>query len=230
MKIAYTVGDPAGIGLEIYKKSLDAAARLGIELILVDDLEALEKFKTTKPGPSAPAGEHAYQTLKRAHTLALSGEVKAIITGPVAKGSLNMAGYNYSGQTEVLAALNNLKNSDIEMIFIYRDFRTLLATRHIAIKDVPDAFIARFASALENGIKAMQDLFAITAPRIAVAGLNPHAGEGGLFGDEETKLESVLNTLREKYPQAHISDFMSADSLFAKAAQSLRAQPPSLRA
>jgi 4-hydroxythreonine-4-phosphate dehydrogenase len=133
-----------------------------------------------------------------------------------------MAGYKFSGQTEVLAALNNLKNSDIEMIFIYKNFCTLLATRHIAIKDVPEAFLKRFATALEHGVTAMQDLFAIKNPRIAVAGLNPHAGEGGLFGDEETKLEPVLNSLRQKYPQTHISDFMSADSLFAKAAQSLR--------
>lgn len=221
MKIAYTAGDPAGIGYEIFNKSRsqELALKLGIELILVDDLGELAKFKTSKPGPSAAAGEHAYQTLAKAHQMALKGEVKAIITGPVAKGSLHMAGYKFSGQTEVLAHLNNLKSSDIEMIFVYKNFRTLLTTRHIAISEVPAAFIKRSAQAIEHAIAATTQLFKIKSPRIALAGLNPHAGEGGLFGKEEEQLADMLKEMRNKYKQATISDYMSADSLFAQAAQ-----------
>ncbi len=221
MKIAYTAGDPAGIGYEIFNKSRsqELALKLGIELILVDDLGELAKFKTSKPGPSAAAGEHAYQTLAKAHQMAVKGEVKAIITGPVAKGSLHMAGYQFSGQTEVLAHLNNLKSSDIEMIFVYKNFRTLLTTRHIAISEVPAAFIKRSAQAIEHAIAATTQLFKIKSPRIALAGLNPHAGEGGLFGKEEEQLAEMLEEMRNKYKQATISDYMSADSLFAQAAQ-----------
>jgi len=223
MKIAYTAGDPAGIGYEIYAKSkaqkLDQ--QLGIELILVDDEKELSKFSALKPGPSAAAGTHAYKTLERAHQMALTKEVQAIITGPVAKGSLNMAGYKFSGQTEVLAHLNGLKSSDIEMIFVYKDFRTLLTTRHIAISQVPAAFASRSESAIEHAISACTDLFKIPQPRIALAGLNPHAGEGGLFGDEETSLQPMLAQLRARHPETKISDYMSADALFAQAAQSL---------
>ncbi len=223
MRIAYTAGDPAGIGYEIFNKTISHGLdrNLGIELILVDDLEELKKFSKLKPGPSAAAGKHAYQTLKQAHKMALSNEVEAIITGPVAKGSLNMAGYKFSGQTEVLAHLNGLSNNDIEMIFIYKEFRTLLATRHIAITEVPSKFLKRAPSAIEHAVTAMQDLFDIKNPRVGLAGLNPHAGEGGLFGNEENQLASTLEDLRKKYPQAQISDFMSADSFLAKAAQNI---------
>ena len=223
MKVAYTAGDPAGIGLEIYKKSQIAAAELGIELLLVDDISALEKIKAsqTLAGPSVAAGKHAYQSLKRAHQLALAKEVQAIITGPVAKSSLNMAGYKFNGQTEVLAHLNNLSSNDIEMIFIYKNFCTLLVTRHIAIKDAADLFSSRLSDAIEHGILAMKDLFKIENPRLGLAGLNPHAGETALFGDEEIKLKPTLIKLRDKYPQASISEFLSADALFAQAAQNL---------
>lgn len=223
MKVAYTAGDPAGIGLEIYKKSQIAAAELGIELLLVDDISALEKIKAsqTLAGPSVAAGKHAYQSLKRAHQLALAKEVQAIITGPVAKSSLNMAGYKFNGQTEVLAHLNNLSSNDIEMIFIYKNFCTLLVTRHIAIKDAADLFSSRLSDAIEHGILAMKDLFKIENPRLGLAGLNPHAGETALFGDEEIKLKPTLIKLRNKYPQASISEFLSADALFAQAAQNL---------
>ncbi len=223
MKLAYTTGDPSGIGLEIYHKvkNLNHEKTLGIELVLVDDLRELEAARQFQAGPSARSGEHAYQSLKAAHELALSKKVSGIITGPVSKGSLNLAGYKFNGQTEVLAHLNGLKNSDLEMIFIYGNFRTLLASRHIAIKDVPAAYIKNIKNAIEHGIHALFDLYQIPNPRIAVAGLNPHAGEGGLFGDEERLIAKDLASLREKYPQVSISDPLSADSMFAQAAQSM---------
>ncbi len=223
MRIAYTAGDPAGIGYEIFNKTKSQGLdlKLGLELLLIDDLDELAKFAKQKPGPSAAAGEHAYKTLRQAHKMALNNEVAAIITGPVAKGSLNMAGYKFSGQTEVLAELNGLSSSDIEMIFIYKEFRTLLATRHIAISEVPFKFLQRAPSAIKHAITAMQDLFSIKNPRVGLAGLNPHAGEGGLFGEEENQLSCTLEDLRNEYPHAQISDFMSADSFLAKAAQNI---------
>ncbi len=224
LKIAYSAGDPAAIGFEIFQKvqaQLKISNPLNIDLILVDDLESLTHIASLGHKPSALAGEHVYQSLKKAHHLALNSEVSFIITGPVSKNSLQLAGYPYSGQTEVLASLNQIPSSQVEMIFVYKDFRILLGTRHLPLREVPQAFMDRCSPAIEHAIQAAENLFKIKNPRIAVAGLNPHAGENGLLGLEEIELNKSIELVQAKYPQNLISKPLSADSLFAKAAQAV---------
>lgn len=226
LKLGFTLGDLAGIGPEIFVKfsqELESKEyRNSLEIILIDDLLNLElKKNSVKKGKASElSGKHAIATLKKANALALSGEIDYLITGPVAKESLLLAGDESSGQTEFLAKENGLKKEEVEMLFICDDFRTVLATRHIAIKDVANEFINKFSSTVKNSHKAMKNIFNIDKPKIAISGLNPHCGENGLIGKEEhVFLKHAIAELKEELELVTITEPLAADSLFAQAGQ-----------
>jgi 4-hydroxy-L-threonine phosphate dehydrogenase PdxA len=220
LKLGYTYGDLGGVGPEIFHKFLRANQdRQDIQIRLIDDLVNYDEAKFTSHKADAYSGEHAYRVLLKADELLKSGELDYLITGPVAKESLWLAGIQCSGQTELLAKINNKTREDIEMFFVYKDFRVLLATRHVPIVDVPQLLNERLATVLEHGFTALTELFNIKNPRIAVAGLNPHAGENGIIGLEETKF------IRPMIASSKHSDCIHgpfpADTLFARAVQKL---------
>ena len=134
--------------------------------------------------------------MKLADQLCREGKVDYLITGPVAKESLWLAGIQVSGQTELLAKFNELSREEIEMFFVLDEFRTVLATRHIPIKDVPEVLEQRLKYVLKNSVSALKNIFNIANPSIAVAGLNPHAGENGIIGLEE-KIFILWNLIRK---------------------------------
>ena len=153
------------------------------------------------PGePSELGARLAKSSLEWATQLALLGEVSAMVTAPVAKAQLMRVGFDFPGQTEFLAAACNLEPDDAVMMLAGPSLRTVPLTIHVALADVPALvttdLIVRKARIVA---RALRRDFGITAPRLAVAGLNPHAGEGGQFGDEERRvIEPAIAALRDQ--------------------------------
>jgi 4-hydroxythreonine-4-phosphate dehydrogenase len=136
--------------------------------------------------PSVLGGKSAYECIVKAVDYAISNEVDAIVTAPISKESLNMAGYNYPGHTELLAELTGSK--DYRMMLVARHLRVAHVTTHVSLKHALDLIKKEnILNTIKIVNRSLMDLFGINQPKIAVSGLNPHAGEGGLFGDEEIK-------------------------------------------
>ena len=132
---------------------------------------------------SALCGRAAYEYIERGVRLALAREIDAIVTGPINKEALAAAGLKHSGHTEILAELTGTKA--YAMLLMGRELRVIHVTTHVALRRVPELVTReRVLRTIRLGHEAMRRL-GLAAPRIAVCGLNPHAGEGGLFGDEE---------------------------------------------
>ena len=132
---------------------------------------------------SAVCGRAAYEYIERGVRLAQEGAIGGIVTGPINKEALAAAGVRHSGHTEILADLTGTKA--YAMLLMGRELRVIHVTTHVALRRVPDLVTReRVARTIRLGHQAMRDL-GLDHPRIAVCGLNPHAGENGLFGDEE---------------------------------------------
>lgn len=235
-KIAITLGDPNGISPEITIKALNFLDLPKEKVILIANKNILdyykEKFdlylekdyeiieipyekKDIKLGEETQeAGEFAFCALRKACDLAQEGKIEAIVTAPTSKHSMQMAGHNYSGQTEVLEQYLANKNQKAEMLFICGKFSVLLLTRHIALKDIPflvtKEMIIEKITTLTNSFKTQ---LGKNNPKLAICALNPHAGENGMFGDEEiTQIIPAIEELREN--GINIDGPFPADTLF----------------
>ncbi len=163
--------------------------------------------------PDASSGRAVVEYVKKAVELTMKGEAAAIVTAPISKEMMNAAGHHYAGHTELLAYLTDTR--DYGMMFVGGGLRVILVTIHVALKDVPRQITtAAVLKTLRLAHKAMRS-FGIENPHIGVAALNPHAGEGKLFGTEEwdTILPAVIKA-REEGIRA--SDPVPADTLFFK--------------
>ena len=162
------------------------------------------------PAPDPAAGRLSALAVETAANLALEGKVDAIVTGPVHKASLHAAGYRYPGLTEFLAHLAG--DVDVAMMLAADALRVVLVTTHIALRDVPRAVtVERMVRAGRITADALRRWWGITAPRLAVCALNPHAGEGGLFGDEDDRvLRPAAEALGAEGP-------LPADTVFVRA-------------
>jgi 4-hydroxythreonine-4-phosphate dehydrogenase len=138
-----------------------------------------------QPGKvSSEAGRAQARYVKEAVRLALEGTIAGIVTAPINKEAINLAGYSYPGHTEMLADLTGAK--EVGMMIVGGPLRFMFTTIHVALKDVSGLLTPeRVERAIRLCHRGLTDLFGIKRPRIAVAALNPHAGEGGLFGTEE---------------------------------------------
>jgi 4-hydroxythreonine-4-phosphate dehydrogenase len=147
-------------------------------------LQAAPEGEPTTPGVlSADGGRLAFRAVERGVRLAQAGRIGAIVTAPLNKEALNKAGFHYAGHTEMLAELTGVKGS--VMLLAHGNMRVSHVTTHCALEEVPRrATPARIRLVIELTHAALRDL-GIERPRIAVAALNPHAGEGGLFGRQD---------------------------------------------
>jgi 4-hydroxythreonine-4-phosphate dehydrogenase len=180
-RIALTVGDPAGIGPEIAAK---AAADARVLAVCEPVLFGPPGGASFRPGElSAEAGRAAYEIIVRAVEAARSGEVDAIATAPANKKAFRLAGLPWTGHTDLLAHLTGAPH--VAMMFHSDVLRVVLATVHIPLSAVPGAISRESMEATIRLVARELPRFGIARPRIAVAGLNPHAGEHGLFGAEE---------------------------------------------
>ncbi|MEK6612674.1 MAG: 4-hydroxythreonine-4-phosphate dehydrogenase PdxA [Gemmatimonadota bacterium] len=214
-RLAITLGDPRGIGAEIVRKALaDPRVAGACRWVVVGpsglECAADEVIGEWHPRQSAAnAGRLAGKAIERAVAMARSGDVAGIVTAPIDKHALLAGGYDYPGHTEMLAALTGC---DVAMMLSSDRLRVVLATTHVALRDVPalltGELIARVARVTRDGLRAA---FGIAEPRIALCALNPHAGDGGRFGRED---EAVLA------PAARASGLLGpfpADTVFVRA-------------
>ncbi len=183
-RVAITVGDPAGIGPEI---ACAAAASDAVRAVCTPVVfgphsdEALAAF--ARGEVSAAAGRSAYDTLVSAVEAVQRGEVDAIATAPVNKEAFAAAGIPWKGHTDLLGHLTG--TPDVAMMFYSEPLRVVLATIHVPLREVPALLTTAGLVALITLTHRSLPLFGYASPRIAVAGLNPHAGEHGLMGDED---------------------------------------------
>ena len=157
---------------------------------------------------TAQAGEFSFQALKKACDL----KGRAIVTAPVAKNALHLAGHNFNGQTEILQKYLAHDGQLAEMLFVAGNFRVLLLTRHCALKDVKltkDMVIEKVTNLREFFVEKL----GIKEPKFALCGFNPHSGEDGILGTEEIEiLRPAVEILRGR--GIDITDPLPADTLF----------------
>ena len=183
-RIGITCGDPAGIGPEIAARAADDPRVRAVCSALVYGPPSAERFDVGRV--SAAAGRAAYDTLVRAVGDALEGRIDGIATAPVSKAAFAAAGLPWKGHTDLLGHLTN--SPFVAMMFESQALRVVLATVHVALRDVP-ALLTPELLARTIDITAWElPRFGVTRPRLALAGLNPHAGEQGLMGHEDEEI------------------------------------------
>lgn len=224
VRLAVTLGDPRGIGPEVVRAAL--ARGVEAEITLVGAREQLAEISAGTPSEvgswkprrgavgarSAEAGLLAGRGVERAAALALAGEVDAIVTAPVEKHALHLAGFLWPGHTEWLAHLAG--GVDVAMMLASDRLRVVLVTTHVPFRDVPLLLttdkIVRTGEVTRRGLV---EWFGLAAPRLALCALNPHAGEQGLFGDEEARVLAPAAAL------LGAAGPLPADTVFVRAMQ-----------
>src|SRR3979411_2179505 len=217
--IGITLGDPAGIGPEIVQAALDSKT-----LPVSAEYRVIGKYPECEPGkPSPETARAAAAALEEAATLALRGELAAVVTGPVHKARMYEVGFKFPGQTEFFAERCGVKN--FAMLLTGGEMTVALVTTHIPLNKVPRALkqseIVRIGLLLVDFLRCRSN----EPPRIAVAGLNPHAGESGKIGREEieiiapavAELNSQLSALNPQ--RAAFSGPHSPDTVFHRATE-----------
>ena len=209
-RIGITAGDPAGIGPEIARKAMTDSRVIA----------ACEPFYYGSEQPFAPgvlsadAGQAAYETIVRAVRDAQAGGIHGIATAPINKEALALAGLPWRGHTEMLASLTNTSN--VAMMFWSDTLRVVLATIHIPLANVPAALTIESVSGIIELTNRELPRFGIARPRLALAGLNPHAGEHAILGTEETDvLEPAV--ARSAKGGVDISGPFPGDTIFLRA-------------
>jgi 4-hydroxythreonine-4-phosphate dehydrogenase len=241
--IAISLGDPAGIGPEVVARAL--AERPDANVVVFGDegilaraakvagvatpsgasiraVTALGPGEVTPGQPNDVSGRAQLAYLTAATAAALAGEVAALVTAPISKAWIARAGFAFPGHTEYLAARAEVR--EFAMMLAGPSLRVTVATTHIPLRDVPRLLtVDGIASAIWLTANALSRSFGIAAPRVAVAGLNPHAGEAGRFGDEEDRLvRPAIETARARIAAAGLAATISGplvpDSVFRQAA------------
>ena len=216
-RIAITVGDPAGIGPEIaVKAAADARVREVCEPILVGP-HTPQDLAAFAPGVlSAAAGRAAYDAILRAVEDARAGRVDAVATAPINKEAFALAGLPWKGHTDLLASLTG--GGKAVMLFYARELRVVLATVHVALRDVPGLVTRELMEFTIDLTAAELPRFGFPRPRVAVAGLNPHAGEHGVIGEEDDAvLRPAVEAARAR--GVDVSGPWPADTIFSRAAR-----------
>jgi 4-hydroxythreonine-4-phosphate dehydrogenase len=238
-RLALTVGDPAGIGPEIVLRALasperpdavfsvygsrgsvDARARkFGLKLLEALDVEIVDiplDGELKIGGPSVVGGHAAAQAVLKAARDVRADKLDGIVTAPLSKTSLRAAGYPWPGHTELLAEAAGVSN--VAMMFVGGGLRVALVTIHRALRTVPEAVTHEEVCRVVRLVNRELPRFNAARRRIALCGLNPHAGEEGLFGDEEQKvLKPAVRGLCAE--GIDLEGPFPADTLFSRAAR-----------
>lgn len=213
VRLAVTLGDPRGIGPEVVRAALaDMPAGVDVRVVGPSGLDVTpheDIGEWHRGGDAAAAGHLAGLAIERAVQLALAGSVDGIVTAPIDKAALAAGGYDVPGHTEMLASLTG---SDVAMMLASDTLRVVLVTTHIPLRAVPDAVTAeRIGQAASVTRAGLHDWFGIENPRLALCALNPHAGDGGRFGDEDAR------RLAPAAQAAGLAGPFPADTVFVRA-------------
>lgn len=225
--LAFTCGDPAGIGPEVIAAWLGAAGAAAADVAVIGPSRWLDtlplrpdrRIAVGEPGyaavpgrPEAAGARLAWAAMERAAAGCLTGEFSGVVTGPVAKAELARVGFPHAGQTEFFASR---WPGEPTMAFCGGRLRVALLTWHIPLREVSAHLTP---PELERAVAAADELAradGIARPRIAVCGLNPHAGEEGLLGTEEREqIDPVLDHLRDRFPG--LSRCVAGDTAFGR--------------
>jgi 4-hydroxythreonine-4-phosphate dehydrogenase len=224
--VAITMGDPKGIGPEVVRKALRGLATKQSHFIVIGNKKLLRGLPASVEVVDVPyktAGEGSLKFLDKAIALIKEGAADALVTAPLSKEAVSRYYKNFgpqtghsqlfAGHTEYLAQAFQVKNFD--MMFIAPQVRLTIVTRHVPLKDVPKLITQKTVfNSIALMARTLKDKFKIRAPKIAVLGLNPHAGEGGLFGWEDVK--HILPAIRQaKAHGINANGPMPADTFFA---------------
>ncbi len=235
IKIGITMGDPAGIGAEIIRKALDSNRLLpkNIDILVIGDRWVFEKIKNLKfkiknfqfldlenvPkknfrfGRISPLyGKASLEYIDKAIELIKEKEIQVLVTCPVSKEAINLAGIDFKGHTEYLASHFRVK--DFVMMLVGGNLKTSLVTRHIPLSKVSSILnTSDIYKTILLTEKALREFFGIKDPKIAVSSLNPHAGEGSFLGEEEKKKIMPAISLAKKHIK-NICGPYPADTIF----------------
>lgn len=210
-KIVLTYGDINGIGVEILIKALNSLDCSVEDIVIAGSKRVFDLYaqnydlKLNKDYEIADvkfdersvsigeenkySAEHCFLCLQKACELVKSNYAKSIVTAPVSKHALNLGGYEFSGQTEILEKFLAHDVQKSEMLFVSKDFRVFLLTRHLPLENVPRVINSKvIIDKIKRLNNALVNNFAIAEPKIGVLALNPHAGENGLLGEEEEQV------------------------------------------
>ena len=210
-----TVGDPRGIGPEIVAKAL-ADSRVGerCDIVVVGPQESGVRVDESvgrwkAEGGATLAGMLSGLAIERAVQMAMAGDVDGIVTAPIDKSALHAGGYDYPGHTEMLGHLTGTR---VAMMLASDKLRVVLATTHLPLREVAERLTAELIiEAARITRKGLQEWFGIAEPRIALCALNPHGGDAGRFGSEDSKL------LAPAARAAGIDGPFPADTVFVRA-------------
>lgn len=250
MRIALTAGEPAGIGpdiiLQLSQQAREAeivvyadrvllaerAQQLGLVVNFVDEnhqaarepgvlaVHAIPLVKPCIAGQLNPGNaSYVMETLRQATQACLDGKMHALVTGPIHKGIINQAGISCSGHTEFLAQYTRTKA--VVMMLATAQMRVALLTTHLPLRDVPSQVTPeRLISTITILHHSLTQQFSLARPRIAVCGLNPHAGENGYLGTEEIEIiNPVIRQLRQQgmdVAGAYPADTIFTDKILGK--------------
>lgn len=229
--VAITLGDPAGIGPEITSVALRKEKDRGVEIVLIGNEDVFKKFWPDQrtwppfihvaarsglrhvPGrPTADSGRDSLLYLQKAVDLLKAGAVHGLVTAPVCKESVSAFHPGFKGHTTFLAQAFGLK--DVEMMFVAGDMKLVLVTRHVPLKEISSLITReKLLRVLRTTHTFLKDRFRIRDPRIAVLGVNPHAGEGGQMGRDE--VVSIIPAIKKARVQGmNIKGPFAADTFF----------------
>ena len=231
--IGITLGDPAGIGAEVVAKALNKPAIRNLaEFKLIGDMSVYRRYskarifpgcefvdlkslsaKSLRPGhPTALSSAASLTYIEKAIALLKEKEITALVTAPVYKEGITSLGKIFHGHTEFLAEAFGVHNFD--MMFVTKTLKTVIVTRHLALKDVGQALsTGKIYQTIDLAHQALRKYFKIQRPRIAVCGINPHAGEGGTIGQEEiTIISPAIENAKAK--GFRVAGPLAADTLF----------------
>jgi 4-hydroxythreonine-4-phosphate dehydrogenase len=213
------VGDPAvfseasrGLGLSFRLREAEGPGLEESGIVHIIGTTAPEVFEKGRPTPGG--GRASVAAIKKAVTLAVDGMVDAVVTAPVSKEAIRMAGYPWPGHTEMLAELTGTRK--FRMMLVGGPLRVMLVTIHKALREVPGLITKERVLETIRLARRACSMLSFNRPKIAVASLNPHAGEGGLFGDEEA--EAIGPAVRQAAAEGmKVTGPYPPDTLFIRA-------------
>ena len=200
--------------IEVHSISKVSDAEFKVGQADVYDLKNTDLSKITFGEVSAEAGEASFQSIKKVIDLALQGELSATVTGPINKKSINEAGHQFAGHTEIYAHYTNTQK--YAMLLVEENLRVIHVSTHVSLRKACDLVkkdrILEVTELLHNGLKSL----GVSNLKIGIAGLNPHAGDSGLFGTEDD--QEILPAVQEALKQGYdVEGPVPADTLFSKA-------------
>lgn len=241
VRIGITLGDPRGIGPEVVvgalkrlqKRSVTTSDESPVEYVVIgprpSNLPGLASMPDVRFDPigtwavdsDVEAGRMSIEAVERGISLALDGGIDGLVTGPISKQAIAAAGYTYPGHTELLCERTGVP--DVTMIMSTETtpfggpLRIALLTVHVALRHVPDLLTLELVRRRASiAAAALRDWWGIACPRLAFAGVNPHASEGGLFGDEEERVLAPAMRRLDQENGIEIVGLFPADSVFRR--------------